>query len=41
MLNSSEFGKLAQYLYDECGYSEFELKIRLKHFEGWEDIEFG
>lgn len=40
MLNSSEFGELAQYLHQECGVSEFELKIRLKHFEGWDDIEF-
>lgn len=39
MLNSSEFGKLAQYLYDHCGWTEFELKIRLKHYEGWEDLD--
>lgn len=41
MLNNSAFGKLAQFLYDQCGWSEFKLRLRLKHFEGWEQLEFG
>lgn len=40
MLNHSRFGQLAQYLADTCGWSEFELRIRLKHFEGWENLDF-
>lgn len=41
MLDNSAFGPLAQFLHDECGWSEFELRVRLKHFEGWDDLEFG
>lgn len=40
MLNNSAFGKLAQFLYDQCGWSEFKLRLRLKHFEGWEQLDF-
>jgi hypothetical protein len=40
MLDSSSFGQLAQHLYDECGWSEFRLRVRLKHFEGWSDLDF-
>lgn len=39
MLNHSEFGPLAQYLADECGWSTFELQLRLKHFEGWDELD--
>ena len=39
MLNHSAFGQLAQFLANTCGWSEFELRIRLKHFEGWDDID--
>jgi len=41
MLDNGAFGQLAQYLYDECGWEELELRVRLKHFEGWDDLEFG
>jgi hypothetical protein len=39
MLDSSAFGSLAQYLFDECGWSEFELRVRLKHYEGWDNLD--
>lgn len=40
MLDNSEFGQLAQFLYDQCGWSEFKLRLRLKHFEGWKHLDF-
>lgn len=39
MLDNSEFSQLAQFLYDQCGWSEFKLRLRLKHFEGWEQLD--
>lgn len=38
-LDHSRFGEVAQFLHDECGWSEFELRVRLKHFEGWEHLD--
>ena len=35
-LNNSEFGALADVLYHECGWEPFQIKSRLKHYEGWE-----
>lgn len=35
-LNNSEFGALADVLYHECGWDAFEIKSRLKHYEGWD-----
>jgi len=40
MLDNAEFGQIAQFLYDECGWSEFKLRLRLKHFEGWKHLDF-
>ncbi|WP_150123027.1 hypothetical protein [Haladaptatus sp. R4] len=40
MLDNGEFGSLVQFLYDNCGWDEFELKLRIKHFEGWEEIDW-
>ncbi|ESP87913.1 hypothetical protein [Candidatus Halobonum tyrrellensis] len=37
-LVTGEFGALATFLAEECDWSEFELRIRLKHFEGWDDL---
>lgn len=34
-LNSSRFGELADVLFQECGWEPFEIKLRLKHYEGW------
>jgi hypothetical protein len=39
-LNSSTFGALADVLYHECEWESFEIKSRLKHYEGWEDHEW-
>ena len=35
-LNNSAFGALANVLYYECNWKPFEIKLRLKHYEGWE-----
>jgi|GEM_PF-1551401 len=34
-LDNSAFGALADVLYHECGWETFEIKSRLKHYEGW------
>jgi len=39
-LNNSEFGALADVLYYECEWEPFEIKSRLKHYEGWEDHDW-
>lgn len=40
MLDSGAFDTLVQFLYDECEWERFELELRIKHFEGWEDINW-
>lgn len=39
-LDNSAFGPLADLLFHECGWEPFEIKLRLKHYEGWEDHEW-
>ena len=39
-LNNSEFGDLADILYAECGWEPFEIRMRLKHYEGWDQHEW-
>ena len=34
-LDNSAFGQLADVLYHECGWEAFQIKSRLKHYEGW------
>lgn len=34
-LDSGAFGALADVLYHECGWEPFEIRSRLKHYEGW------
>ena len=34
-LDNGEFGELADVLFDECGWEAFEIRSRLKHYEGW------
>lgn len=34
-LDNSAFGELAEVLYHNCGWEPFEIKLRLKHYEGW------
>lgn len=36
-LDNSGFGELAEFLYHECGWDPDEIKLRLKHYEGWEE----
>lgn len=35
-LDDSEFGKLADVLYHDCGWEPFQIRSRLKHYEGWD-----
>lgn len=35
-LNNSEFGTLADVLYQDCNWEPFQIKSRLKHYEGWD-----
>ena len=39
-LDTGSFGQLVQYLHDVCGWERFELELRIKHFEGWDSIEW-
>jgi len=39
-LNHSEFGALADVLYDECEWEPFEIRSRLKHYEGWDEHDW-
>ena len=39
-LDNSEFGQLADILYHECEWEPFEIKSRLKHYEGWENHDW-
>jgi hypothetical protein len=39
-LVTDEFGRLADVLYHDCGWEPFEIRLRLKHYEGWETHEW-
>jgi hypothetical protein len=39
-LDNSEFGALADHLYHECEWEPFEIKTRLKRYEGWDNHEW-
>jgi hypothetical protein len=39
-LNNGSFDALADVLYHECDWEPFEVKLRLKHYEGWETHEW-
>lgn len=34
-LDNTEFGALADFLFKSCNWSEDDIKLRLKHYEGW------
>lgn len=34
-LDTAEFGRLANVLYHECEWEPFQIRVRLKHYEGW------
>lgn len=35
-LDNGEFGALADVLYHECGWEPYQIRSRLKHYEGWD-----
>lgn len=39
-LDNSAFGALADLLYHECGWEPYEIELRLKHYEGWDDHDW-
>jgi len=39
-LDSGELGALADVFHDECGWEPFEIRSRLKHYEGWDDHDW-
>lgn len=40
MLDSSQFGKLADFLYYRCDWPSWEITTKLKHYEGWGDHDW-
>ena len=40
MLDNASFGKLADYLYHECGWATWEITTKLKHYEGWDEHDW-
>lgn len=39
-LNNSAFGPLVQFLHNKCNWERFELELRIKHFEGWDTVNW-
>ncbi|MFC3959756.1 hypothetical protein [Halovivax cerinus] len=39
-LDSSTFGRLADFLYQECDWPAWEITTKLKHYEGWDDHDW-
>lgn len=39
-LDNSAFDELADLLFEECDWEPFQIKSRLKHYEGWEDHDW-
>lgn len=39
-LDSSRFGLVADVLYHECGWEPYQIRSRLKHYEGWDRHEW-
>ena len=39
-LDNSSFGELADVLFRECGWEPYEIRLRLKHYEGWDQHEW-
>lgn len=39
-LDNNEFGRLADVLYYECRWEAFQIRSRLKHYEGWDQHEW-
>jgi hypothetical protein len=39
-LDPSRFEGVVRYLHTRCGWDRYELEVRIKHFEGWDLIEW-
>lgn len=39
-LDNGEFDRLAEVLYHECEWEPFQIRSRLKHYEGWDRHEW-
>lgn len=39
-LDNSRFDGLADVLFHECGWEPFEIRLRLKHYEGWDQHDW-
>lgn len=39
-LDTGGFGELAEILYHECQWEPYEIRLRLKHYEGWNRHEW-
>lgn len=39
-LDTGAFGALADVLYYECDWEPYQIKSRLKHYEGWRNHEW-
>lgn len=39
-LDTGAFGTLADVLYHECEWEPFEIRMRLKHYEGWDQHDW-
>lgn len=39
-LDNGRFDELADVLFNECGWEPFEIRSRLKHYEGWDQHEW-
>jgi len=38
--NNGGFGTLADVLYHECEWEQSEIRMRLKHYEGWDQHDW-
>ena len=39
-LDNGEFAHLAEALYHECNWEAYQIRIRLKHYEGWDQHDW-
>lgn len=39
-LDSGAFGRLADVLYHDCEWESYQIRSRLKHYEGWEQHDW-
>lgn len=39
-LDNGCFALLAELLYHECGWEPFQIRSRLKHYEGWDQHDW-